>query len=567
MKKKLVSAIIAIMVATSMAGCGQATKTTVETAVVETESATETTVEAETDDDENYETGDASLDNIRNQDEIGDNELLVVSFGTSYNDSRRLTIGAIEQKMEDAFGDEYSVRRGFTSQIIIDHVEKRDGYKIDNVGEALNRAIDNGVKNLVIQPTHLMNGFEYTDLVDEVAQYADAFEKVAVGEPLLTSDEDFVAVMKAITEATAEYDDGETAICFMGHGTEADSNGVYDKMQKLLAENGFENYYIGTVEASPALDDVVAAVKEKEYKKVVLEPLMIVAGDHANNDMAGDEEDSWKSVFEAEGYEVTCILRGLGELPAIQDIFVAHAKKAMPAEQLVDGVYEDITVDSSSSMFNIVSCKLTVANGEMTAEMTMSGTGYSYLYMGTGEEATQASEKEYIPYTENAEGAHVFTVPVEALDTEIACAAFSKKKQEWYDRTLVFRTDSLPQTAYTEGTIVTCKDLGLEDGSYTVEVTLSGGSGKTTVESPATMTVENQTATVVLVWSSPNYDYMVVDGEKYEPINTEGNSTFEIPILGFDWEMPVTADTTAMSTPHEIDYTLYFTSDSITKVE
>ena len=567
MKKKLVSAMVAAMVVVSMAGCGQTTETT----VVETESVTETTVEAtseaETDDDENYETGDASLDNIRNQDEIGDNELLVVSFGTSYNDNRRLTIGAIEQKMEDAFGDEYSVRRGFTSQIIIDHVEKRDGYKIDNVGEALNRAIDNGVKNLVIQPTHLMNGFEYTDLVDEVSQYADAFEKVAVGEPLLTSDEDFVAVMKAITEATAEYDDGETAICFMGHGTEADSNGVYDKMQKLLAENGFENYYIGTVEAAPALDDVVAAVKEKEYKKVVLEPLMIVAGDHANNDMAGDEEDSWKSVFEAEGYEVTCILRGLGELPAIQDIFVAHAKKAMPAEQLVDGVYEDITVDSSSSMFNIVSCKLTVANGEMTAEMTMSGTGYSYLYMGTGEEATQASEKEYIPYTENAEGAHVFTVPVEALDTEIACAAFSKKKQEWYDRTLVFRADSLPQTAYTEGTIVTCKDLGLEDGSYTVEVTLSGGSGKTTVESPATMTVENQTATVVLVWSSPNYDYMVVDGEKYEPINTEGNSTFEIPVLGFDWEMPVTADTTAMSTPHEIDYTLYFTSDSITKVE
>lgn len=202
---------------------------------------------------------------------------------------------------------DYSVRRGFTSQIIIDHVKSRDQVSIDNVGEALDRAVDNKVKNLVIQPTHLMNGLEYTDLVNEVAEYSDAFEKVAVGEPLLTTDDDFKAVIKAITEATAEYDDGETAICFMGHGTEAESNQVYSKMQDMLTDAGYKNYYVGTVEASPTVEDVLAAVQAGGYKKVVLEPLMIVAGDHANNDMAGDEEGSWKKTFEdAAVHNITC---------------------------------------------------------------------------------------------------------------------------------------------------------------------------------------------------------------------------------------------------------------------
>ena len=296
----------------------------------ETSAAAETTAEA-ADDDENYNTGDASMDNTRNQDEIGENELLVVSFGTSFNDSRRLTIGAIESTMETAFPD-YSVRRGFTSQIIIDHVKKRDKVTIDNVTEALDRAADNGVKNLVIQPTHLMNGLEYADLVNEAAEYSDAFEKVVVGEPLLTSDEDFKAVMEAITEATASYDDGETAICFMGHGTEADSNQVYEKMQKLLTESGHKNYFVGTVEASPSLSDVIAAVQAGSYKRVVLEPLMIVAGDHANNDMAGDEDGSWKTEFEKAGFQVECVLKGLGELEPVQKLFAAHAGAAM--EQL-----------------------------------------------------------------------------------------------------------------------------------------------------------------------------------------------------------------------------------------
>ena len=306
-----------------------AAETARETTAAET-TAEETKVEetATAEDEENYDTGDASMENVRNQDDIGENELMVVSFGTSYNDSRRMTIGAIEDAVEKAFPD-FSVRRGFTSQIIIDHVKSRDKIAIDNVGEALERAEKNGVKNLVIQPTHLMNGLEYTDLVNEVAEYSDAFVKVAVGEPLLTSEDDFNTVIKAITNATAQYDDGETAICFMGHGTEAESNKVEAKMQEMLTAAGYEHYYVGTVEATPSLNDVLALVQAGNYKKVVLEPLMIVAGDHANNDMAGDEEDSWKTAFEAAGYEVTCLVRGLGEMEEIQQLFVEHAKAAV----------------------------------------------------------------------------------------------------------------------------------------------------------------------------------------------------------------------------------------------
>ncbi|MCI9584760.1 sirohydrochlorin cobaltochelatase [Clostridiaceae bacterium] len=279
-------------------------------------------------DEESCETGDASMDNPRNQDGIGGNELLAVSFGTSYNDSRRISIGAVEEALEKAIPD-YSLRRAFTSQIIIDRVKSRDGVAIDNVGEALERAVKNGVKRLVIQPTHLMNGLEYTDLVNEAAEYTDAFEAIAVGAPLLTSDEDFKAVIRAITESTAEYDNADTAVCFMGHGTEAESNQVYAKMQDMLAEEGFENYFVGTVEAEPDVQAVLKAVQAGEYKKVVLAPLMIVAGDHAVNDMAGDDEDSWKSVFEGAGYEVTCLIRGLGELEGIRQIFVAHARAAI----------------------------------------------------------------------------------------------------------------------------------------------------------------------------------------------------------------------------------------------
>lgn len=327
-KKWIALLLAAVLLVSLLAGCGSQ-----EAPVEEPVSAPTTEVPAEPEpveeaDEENYDTGDASLDNPRNQDGIGEKELLVVSFGTSYNDNRRLTIGAIEEAMEAAF-PEYAVRRGFTSQIIIDHVKSRDGEVIDNVGEALDRAVANGVKELVVQPTHLMNGFEYTDLINEVAQYADAFDSISVGEPLLTSDEDFQIVLNAIVEATASYDDGKTAICFMGHGTEADSNGVYARMQQLLTEAGYANYYIGTVEAEPSVEDVLALVQAGDYERVILRPLMIVAGDHANNDMAGDEEDSWKTIFEDAGYEVQCLVNGLGELEAIQNLLVAHAQAAM----------------------------------------------------------------------------------------------------------------------------------------------------------------------------------------------------------------------------------------------
>lgn len=335
--KKLTAMLLAgVLAAGMLAGCGSSNDNSKD-AAKDTGSAT-TSAKANTgsgsgsgeaaEEEENYNTGDASKDNPRNQDNIGENELLVLSFGTSFNDSRRLTIGAIEDQLEKSFPD-YSVRRGFTANIVIDHVAKRDGEKIDDIDESLKRAVDNGVKNLVVQPTHLMNGLEYEELKGDIAQYSDAFDKIAIGQPLLSSDDDFSRVENAIVDWTKDYDDGETAIVFMGHGTSADSNGVYQKMQDLLTKDGHTNYFVGTVEATPSLDDVMAAVKKGNYKRVVLEPLMVVAGDHANNDMAGDDKDSWKSQFEAAGYQVECLLRGLGENETIRQIYVEHAQAAI----------------------------------------------------------------------------------------------------------------------------------------------------------------------------------------------------------------------------------------------
>lgn len=333
--KKLTAMLLAgVLAAGMLVGCGSSNDNSKD-AAKDTGSAT-TSAKANTgsgsgeaaEEEENYNTGDASKDNPRNQDNIGENELLVLSFGTSFNDSRRLTIGAIEDQLEKSFPD-YSVRRGFTANIVIDHVAKRDGEKIDDIDESLKRAVDNGVKNLVVQPTHLMNGLEYEELKGDIAQYSDAFDKIAIGQPLLSSDDDFSRVENAIVDWTKDYDDGETAIVFMGHGTSADSNGVYQKMQDLLTKDGHTNYFVGTVEATPSLDDVMAAVKKGNYKRVVLEPLMVVAGDHANNDMAGDDKDSWKSQFEAAGYQVESLLRGLGENETIRQIYVEHAQAAI----------------------------------------------------------------------------------------------------------------------------------------------------------------------------------------------------------------------------------------------
>ena len=253
--------------------------------------------------------------------------ILVVSFGTSY-DNREKSIGGIERAISSIDG--YEVRRAFTSQIIIDKLKKRDNLSIDNVTEALERAIADGITTLVVQPTHLMDGYEYTDLKEELDKYKGKFDKVAIGAPLLTSDQDFEAVAKALVAKMRQYDDEQTAICFMGHGTEADSNAVYARMQEVLTSLGEKNYFVGTVEATPSREDVMKAVAGNgAYHRVVLRPLMVVAGDHATNDMAGDEEDSWKSQFKAANYEVECVLEGLGEMEDIQQIYVQHVKDAI----------------------------------------------------------------------------------------------------------------------------------------------------------------------------------------------------------------------------------------------
>ena len=271
-------------------------------------------------------------------------------------------------------------------------------------------------------------------------------------------------------------------------------------------------------------------------------------------------------------------LAGCGGEPNAGSQVAGEADLATPVEldtqgltpvtgaELLDGEY-DIQVESSSSMFQIQAGTLTVKDGEMTAAMTMGGTGYLYVYMGSGEEAAEAEESAYIPFTENADGSHSFVVPVEALDQATSCAAFSKKKELWYDRTLVFRADGLPAQAYqTPKEQVTVQSLALEDGEYTVEVTLDGGSGRASVTSPAAVKVENGEAIVTLEWGSANYDYMVVEGEKYLPTNIQGNSTFAIPLPCFDAPVKVIADTVAMSTAHEIEYTLTFASESLQAV-
>ncbi|WP_195276803.1 sirohydrochlorin cobaltochelatase [Anaerotruncus rubiinfantis] len=252
--------------------------------------------------------------------------LLVVSFGTSYNDNRDLSIGSIENALQSAYPD-YEVRRAFTSQIIIDKLKERDGLSIDNVTQAMDRLVADGVREVVVQPTHVMSGYEYDDVVAEVTPYADKFDSFKLGQALLIDDADYDELISVITEETKDYNADGTAIVFMGHGTEHEANATYAKLQEHLAKADYGNYFVGTVEAAPTLEDVLGPVKGSGATKAVLLPLMIVAGDHANNDMAGDEEDSWKSVFEKEGFEVECVLKGLGQYPGIQRMFVAHVGK------------------------------------------------------------------------------------------------------------------------------------------------------------------------------------------------------------------------------------------------
>ena len=315
-------------------------------------------------------TGDASKDDPRNQDEIGENEILVVSFGTSFNDSRAEDIKGIEDALAKAYPD-WAVRRAFTAQIIINHVQARDDEAIDNMDQALQRAVDNGVKNLVVQPTHLMHGAEYDEMVEAIDQYKDKFESVAIAEPMLGEvgedatviNDDKKAVAEALVDAAvkeagfdsidASAEDG-TAFVFMGHGTSHTANVTYDQMQTQMEDLGYKNVFIGTVEGKPedtACEAVIDKVKEAGYKKVVLRPLMVVAGDHANNDMAGDDEDSWKSQFEASGAfdSIDCQIEGLGRIPAVEDLYVAHTKAAMDADATDDAEATDDAAAADAS--------------------------------------------------------------------------------------------------------------------------------------------------------------------------------------------------------------------------
>lgn len=421
-------------------------------------------------------TGDASKDDPLNEDSIGENELLVVSFGTSFNDSRTADVGGIEKALAAAYPD-WSVRRAFTAQIIINHVQARDGESIDNVDQALQRAVDNGVKNLVVQPTHLMHGAEYDELVETLETYKDKFETVTVAEPLLGEvgsdatviNEDKAKVAEAITAQAVEaagYDsldaakEDKTAFVFMGHGTSHSAKVSYSQMATQMQQLGYDNVYIGTVEGEPeetACENVIEAVKEAGYTKVVLRPLMVVAGDHANNDMAGDDDDSWKSQFEASGYfeSIDTQISGLGEIEAIQQIYVEHTKNAIgslgtitTSSESTSGTLEDgsylAKFDTDSSMFHVNEANdgrgvLTVQDGKMTIHISLVSKKIVNLFVGTAEDAAKEGAAVLEPTTDTVkysdgteEEVYGFDVPVEALDQEFDLAILGSKG-EWYD--------------------------------------------------------------------------------------------------------------------------------------
>lgn len=425
-------------------------------------------------------TGDASKDDPLNADEIGENELLVVSFGTSFNDSRAEDIGGIEKALQKAYPD-WSVRRAFTAQIIINHVQARDGEKIDNMDQALQRAVDNGVKNLIVQPTHLMHGAEYDELSEAVASYSDKFESVSIAEPLLgevgsaddSVNSDKEAVAKAVTaEAvkTAGYEsldaakeDG-TAFVFMGHGTSHTAKISYSQMQNQMNALGYDNVFIGTVEGEPedtACEAVIEKIQEAGYKKVVLRPLMVVAGDHANNDMAGDDDDSWKSQFEASGVfdSIETQIAGLGQIPVIQDLYVSHTHAAMEelgtsaasSSDTTDAVLEDGTYEAEfktdSGMFHVNEANdgkgvLTVKDGQMSIHISLTSKNIVNLFVGKAADAKKDGAELLQPTTDTVtyddgttEEVNGFDVPVKALDKDFDLALIGTKGK-WYDHTV-----------------------------------------------------------------------------------------------------------------------------------
>ncbi len=442
-------------------------------------------------------TGDASKDDPRNADKIGENELLVVSFGTSFNDSRAEDIGGIEKALEEAFPD-WSVRRAFTSQIIINHIQARDGEFIDNIDQALKRALDNHVKNLLIQPTHLLHGAEYDELVSSVEAYMDRFESVKIAEPLLgraetdasaiSADKAIVAnaVVSAAAEAAAfpsveDADKAGAAFVFMGHGTSHSAKVAYRQMQAQMKAHGFHNVFIGTVEGEPeetSCEAVLEAVKEAGYKQVILRPLMVVAGDHANNDMAGEDADSWKNVFKDSGYfdSITCQIKGLGSIDNVQKLYIAHSMAAtgVPEEEIRDTLYPEYKLASStfdpaafgtdesaregtladgvysaefrtdSSMFHVNEANegkgtLTIKDGQMTIHVSLVSKKILNLYPGLAADAEKEGAVLLQPTTDTVtysdgetEEVYGFDIPVPALDTEFDLALIGTSGK-WYD--------------------------------------------------------------------------------------------------------------------------------------
>lgn len=547
-------------------------------------------------------TGDASKDDPRNQDGIGENEILVVSFGTSFNDSRVEDIKGIEDAIQEANPD-WSVRRAFTAQIIINHVQARDNEFIDNMDQALERAVKNGVKNLIIQPTHLMHGAEYDELKESVEAYGDQFETVKIAEPLLGEvgadasvvNEDKAAVADAVLAATvadagygslAEAHEDGTAFVFLGHGTYHTAKVSYSQMQTQLTDIGCVNAFVGTVEGDPeetACEEVLDDIAEAGYTKVILRPLMVVAGDHVNNDMAGADEDSWMSIYKAAGKfeSVDAQITGLGSIPAIQELYVQHTKDAMDSAglasvgkgkmlALTDGVYS-AEFKTDSSMFRVSEAcdgkgTLTVKDGEMVIHISLGSKNIVNLYPGLAEDAQKDGAQLLMPtedtvtYSDGmAEEVYGFDVPVPALDTEFDLALIGTKGK-WYDHKV-----SVSSAASTEEEEQTAKTDLLEDGVYSVEIAFEGGSGKAQILSPVTVKVTGGEATAAAQWNSPNYDYMLVDGKKYLPVNQEGDSLFEIPVLCFDQPMQVVGDTVAMSKPHEVEYEITFLSETVKK--
>ena len=425
-------------------------------------------------------TGDASLDDPLNADDIGEIEILVVSFGTSFNDSRTNDIGGIEKAIQKAFPT-LSVRRAFTSQIIINHVQARDGIKIDNVDQALERAVNNKVKTLIVQPTHLMHGAEYDELTETLGKYADKFEQVIVSEPLLgehADDEKVVnkdkeIVAKSVLDAAIEDAGFEsidksieesTAFVFLGHGTSHKAKVTYSQMVNTFKDLGYPNAFVGTVEGEPeetSIDEVISAVADAGFKNVILRPLMVVAGDHANNDMAGDDEDSWKSIFESKGVfnSVECQIEGLGSIEELQNLYVSHINDALEKDPIViedksdnktaleDGIYS-AKFETDSGMFKINETKegrgiLTVKDGKMTMEIVLSGDGIVGLYEGLAKDAKNDEKnrincsKVTVKYDDGSEEeVNSFVIDVPVLDKEFDLALIGKK-EKWYDHKVI----------------------------------------------------------------------------------------------------------------------------------